>query len=89
MCITLDRSSGRSLGCRVGKDCVRLHITNIEESGLVPDWNENNPDLVIETGDIIVKVNGVENDSSEMARECQKEQRLDLRILKGSGALTG
>ena len=36
VCITLDRSGGRSLGFRVGKDGRRLLVMRVEESGLVP-----------------------------------------------------
>ena len=87
MCITIDRSAGRAWGFKVGKDGVKLHVIAISDNGIIPDWNRENSDLAIEPGDIIVKVNGIEMDSGAMSQECKKDEKINLRVLKGNKSM--
>ena len=82
--ITLKKTPGRSLGCRVAKDDVKLHVTHIEEGGLLAEWNEENPELAVEPADAFVSVNGIDRDARLMSRECRDASVLHLLVQKGA-----
>mmetsp|Transcript_74093 Transcript_74093/g.176487 ORF Transcript_74093/g.176487 Transcript_74093/m.176487 type:complete len:388 (+) Transcript_74093:125-1288(+) len=56
---------------------IALQVKKIER-GLIEDWNNKNPNLSVQVGDIIVQVNDVKGDAREVDRELQHYKELAL-----------
>merc|ERR1719443_1096331 len=85
----------RKLGVDVNhSDKVNLTVEKVEEptikepnnSGLVTDWNRENPTKKVTAGDVIQEINGVANKSDEMIKVCKKSPQevpeFRMKILK-------
>ncbi|CAE6916336.1 Tmtc4 [Symbiodinium natans] len=47
--------------------------------GLIRDWNQAHPELTLQRGDRIMKVNGISN-ATEITEICKKEDELELTV---------
>merc|ERR1712217_899243 len=80
--ITLDRSEGDRLGMDVDHlDEERLCIAEIEQGGLLWQWNQDHPDNPVKKGDCIIEVNQVRGDVSQLVNECTKEVVLQVKLI--------
>lgn len=50
--------------------------------GLAQEWNEAHPEDVIEIGDVIIEVNGIMGDVSQMLAKCRDEANLTFTVVK-------
>jgi len=87
--VIVDRSSGERLGIEVETfDGRALMLSVVESQGLVPSWNETvPPSLHVKPGQIILEVNDVRGDSTEMLSECRKQKLLRFWIMHPSAGV--
>merc|ERR1712151_1012901 len=52
--------------------------------GLVRKWNMENPALMVQTGDRIIRINRVHRDAKLMIAECRKKIVLEM-VIRGIG----
>jgi len=68
--VEINRSSGGTLGVSVdGSDGQSLLVEEIDEGGVMMEWNKRNPDLAVKPGYRIIEVNGKRGNSEELAEE--------------------
>mmetsp|Transcript_2474 Transcript_2474/g.5379 ORF Transcript_2474/g.5379 Transcript_2474/m.5379 type:complete len:356 (+) Transcript_2474:185-1252(+) len=72
--VVINKEPGESFGLRLAgsKDSGDIKVAGIT-GGLVEKWNESTPDLAVQPGDVIVKVNGVAGDTAKMVEQLKKE----------------
>mmetsp|Transcript_15179 Transcript_15179/g.34604 ORF Transcript_15179/g.34604 Transcript_15179/m.34604 type:complete len:334 (-) Transcript_15179:67-1068(-) len=72
--VVLEKQPGQSFGLKLtgGRlaGSIKVHAVN---EGLVSEWNAKAPDLEVRPGDVIVKVNGIADDTTRMVEELKKE----------------
>mmetsp|Transcript_8953 Transcript_8953/g.16114 ORF Transcript_8953/g.16114 Transcript_8953/m.16114 type:complete len:181 (+) Transcript_8953:91-633(+) len=58
--VTVDTTTGRKLGFGVGHKPgeVTLHVVKVQDAGIIPDWNRQNPDKQVLVGSRIREING-------------------------------
>jgi len=77
--ISITRVNGASVGLVLNTyDGASLRIVQVEEEGLIPNWNKENPSHQLRRGDRIVEVNGVRGDALAMAEACKVSSNLNL-----------
>eukprot|EP00450_Noctiluca_scintillans_P010047 CAMPEP_0194495070 /NCGR_PEP_ID=MMETSP0253-20130528/12792_1 /TAXON_ID=2966 /ORGANISM="Noctiluca scintillans" /LENGTH=156 /DNA_ID=CAMNT_0039336273 /DNA_START=112 /DNA_END=582 /DNA_ORIENTATION=- len=74
--IQVDRTRGR-LGLDVDQDYGALVVETVD-SGLVSDWNIQNPEMAVRIGDRLVEVNGIRGDITKLVQACRKEVVLEI-----------
>eukprot|EP00971_Amphidinium_carterae_P128372 2543017-Amphidinium_carterae.1 len=75
---------GRGLGLviyEVNSQVELLHIRDIG-TGVVAEWNSQNPDMAIQVGDRIVEVNGISADPVEMLSSLKRFDLVRLEVLR-------
>merc|ERR1712023_279608 len=74
--IVLDKPAKSVLGPKpklgIEVDKKTLVVTEVQNKGLVPEWNASNPGRSVAVGDQIIKVNSFEGKVIDMARELFK-----------------
>jgi len=78
--IMLDTTMGRPLGLTLGQETDTLIITDIEQGGLVEDWNWAHPRRRVQLGDEIVEVNGIQGTAEGIYAEVTKQTRLRMTL---------
>jgi len=77
--VSITKAVGAKVGLVLrGEDGGSLRIVKVEEEGLIPNWNKENPSHRLQRGDRIVEVNGVCGDSPAMAELCKTSSTLNL-----------
>merc|ERR1712125_227813 len=92
--IMLDRTAGKKpLGIDVwhsDRHNDSLAVRGFGTSGLVLEWNANNPGREVRLGDKILEVNSVRGCAVDMLGECQQMERPMLKMLvcRGDGGFS-
>jgi len=78
--IEVDHTSGQRVGLNIvpGKD-GSLEIVEIEDRGLIGQWNAENPSNRVLPGDRVVQVNGKKE---KLADECRKREVLRITLVR-------
>merc|ERR1712039_594281 len=79
--IVLDCCSGSLSGSDIRCLNSRLLVVNCVRNGAIQRWNEENACQIVERGDRISDVNGVNNDASKMLSECMSGKMLKMTVL--------
>ncbi|CAK8989412.1 unnamed protein product [Durusdinium trenchii] len=86
--VRLEQCGDRRLGMKLDNGGHVVIIDRIDE-GLVKEWNnaaERSHRVPVQRHDLIVEVNRVRGDACDMIMECEKDQVLQMKILKVDGA---
>jgi len=78
--VQINRSWGGNLGIdfKRGPNC--LLIERVTEDGLVKDWNNAHPTMMVQALDRIVQVNDKRGEVQAMIEECKKERNLIIAL---------
>ncbi|CAE7479340.1 Tmtc4 [Symbiodinium sp. CCMP2592] len=76
-------------GCSLGMDVdlfegTALVVYVVCKTGLVADWNRENPSKAIQKGDRILEVNGTKGDAWALAHACIDDQELKIVVQRVS-----
>jgi len=75
--VTLTKVDGAKVGLALtAVDGVSLRIVKVDEVGLVPNWNRENPSHPVRRGDRIVEVNGIRGNAQAMIEVCKTSATL-------------
>jgi hypothetical protein len=77
--ITVDRSTGRSIGISVIRAGEVLEIETVN-GGLIQEWNEKNPDKQVKAGDHIKQANGISGAVGIFGELQRDKSSLQLKI---------
>mmetsp|Transcript_123033 Transcript_123033/g.229934 ORF Transcript_123033/g.229934 Transcript_123033/m.229934 type:complete len:182 (-) Transcript_123033:59-604(-) len=75
-------------GGRVGIDVdygdgITLVVKQVNEGGAAYKYNAANPDAPLESGDVILEINGAKGDTGPLLEKIQKDEVLRMTIRKG------
>eukprot|EP00404_Azadinium_spinosum_P023679 CAMPEP_0180638336 /NCGR_PEP_ID=MMETSP1037_2-20121125/44263_1 /TAXON_ID=632150 /ORGANISM="Azadinium spinosum, Strain 3D9" /LENGTH=143 /DNA_ID=CAMNT_0022659843 /DNA_START=46 /DNA_END=477 /DNA_ORIENTATION=- len=75
---------------RLGIDVDLTHgvdlLVDKVKSGLVDEWNQDNPTKAVKENDIIISVNGVKGECGAMTDEVKASDKLELVVKRGSAS---
>lgn len=71
---------GVALEAAPAKDTADIMVTAIDDDGLLGKWNKSNHGLAIQTGDLIIDVNGTRGDVLQMYNLLKNESLLDIQV---------
>jgi len=77
--IVIDKTAGQDLGVQ-----WELGIEAVLAGGLVQQWNETYPSLVVKPGGRIVEVNGIRNDLFQLSVELNQNKKLEVVVKQQS-----
>mmetsp|Transcript_127309 Transcript_127309/g.249479 ORF Transcript_127309/g.249479 Transcript_127309/m.249479 type:complete len:130 (+) Transcript_127309:126-515(+) len=80
--IKLEKKGGKKLGIDVDLSVGDSLVVESITDGLMQDWNKANPDKAVKEADQIVAVNGTRGKSEELAGVCQKDDVLEMVIVR-------
>lgn len=82
--ISVEKSDDKQkLGVRAAFRSGKVTITDIDDDGIIPDWNKAHPDKQIQVGDTFERINDVTiSTKSEFGAEFARSMKVDLTIVK-------
>jgi len=91
--VTVTKDEGAVLGLRLEYNNLGLVVTDVEDHGVLRDWNSQEPARQVRAGDVIVAVNGKGDSVYDMLEGLQKAGTLNMvvsrRTVPGPGDLFG
>lgn len=77
--VSLQKVDGARVGLALSAlDGICLRIVKVDEVGLVPNWNKENPRHQVRRGDRIIEVNGVSGNALAMIEVCKNSSTLNF-----------
>eukprot|EP00404_Azadinium_spinosum_P004535 CAMPEP_0180475184 /NCGR_PEP_ID=MMETSP1036_2-20121128/31066_1 /TAXON_ID=632150 /ORGANISM="Azadinium spinosum, Strain 3D9" /LENGTH=303 /DNA_ID=CAMNT_0022482533 /DNA_START=8 /DNA_END=919 /DNA_ORIENTATION=+ len=78
--VMVTRDDDATLGIKLESDTSGILIAEMEEQGVLQEWNNRHPSRQVRSGDVIVAVNGIRNSIFELSQELRKTGPLDLVV---------
>mmetsp|Transcript_67807 Transcript_67807/g.126666 ORF Transcript_67807/g.126666 Transcript_67807/m.126666 type:complete len:330 (+) Transcript_67807:147-1136(+) len=79
--IVVDKQPGTHLGVTLnGEEDGTLMVVKILEGGLIHQWNEENPNTVVQPGDYIVEVNDARGSALALEEACRQDGELIIKL---------
>eukprot|EP00405_Crypthecodinium_cohnii_P025147 CAMPEP_0206495910 /NCGR_PEP_ID=MMETSP0324_2-20121206/48972_1 /ASSEMBLY_ACC=CAM_ASM_000836 /TAXON_ID=2866 /ORGANISM="Crypthecodinium cohnii, Strain Seligo" /LENGTH=153 /DNA_ID=CAMNT_0053980581 /DNA_START=66 /DNA_END=527 /DNA_ORIENTATION=- len=82
--IVLDKRKGTPLGIDIVYWENNTLLVEAVVGGLVEEWNKKHPKLSVQSGDVLLEVNGIRGDRHRLVDECTKRSTLKVTFRRGA-----
>eukprot|EP00929_Paragymnodinium_shiwhaense_P002061 TRINITY_DN102268_c0_g1_i1.p1 TRINITY_DN102268_c0_g1~~TRINITY_DN102268_c0_g1_i1.p1 ORF type:complete len:873 (+),score=383.49 TRINITY_DN102268_c0_g1_i1:80-2698(+) len=82
--VSVDKTPGSQLGFLSRVDSDAIVVEGVKDTGLLSEWNKDNPTEQVKVGDKIVEINGVRGSGEQMSLEVPKTGPFKIVVMSGS-----